>query len=265
MAMRMRAMAGMFCVCAGTAALAASGGSAASNAGTPADAPQTGWHIVLRNGFDLTCARMAEAGEKTRLYLHPAGEDFVDVPSAEIVETEQVELPVDSAAQPQATSAGGNAMPSATQVDIAALAAGAGAWTQLDPDLIASIIHAESAGNAHAVSHAGAQGLMQLMPGTARLAHVDNSFDATENVFGGAGYFDALMLLYHDDLPRALAAYNAGPAAVAKYHGIPPYRETQTYVARVITEFNRRKRLAARQVAKAATRAQNVQLASAAK
>jgi soluble lytic murein transglycosylase-like protein len=81
---------------------------------------------------------------------------------------------------------------------------------------------------------------MQLMPATAKDLGVADSFKPEENVRGGATYLDALLTRYHDNLALALAAYNAGPEAVAKYHGIPPYRETQAYVARVIHEFNRR-------------------------
>jgi soluble lytic murein transglycosylase-like protein len=69
---------------------------------------------------------------------------------------------------------------------------------------------------------------------------VEDSFKPDENLRGGSIYLDALLTYYHDNLALALAAYNAGPEAVAKYHGIPPYRETQAYVARVIHEFNRR-------------------------
>jgi soluble lytic murein transglycosylase-like protein len=81
---------------------------------------------------------------------------------------------------------------------------------------------------------------MQLMPGTAAELGVEDSFQPDENVQGGSAYLDALLTRYRDNLALALAAYNAGPAAVAKYHGIPPYRETRVYVARVIHEFNRR-------------------------
>jgi soluble lytic murein transglycosylase-like protein len=81
---------------------------------------------------------------------------------------------------------------------------------------------------------------MQLMPGTAKQLGVQNSFTPQENVRGGADYLDQLLTHYHDNMAKALAAYNAGPAAVDRYHGIPPYRETQVYVARVIHEFNRR-------------------------
>jgi soluble lytic murein transglycosylase-like protein len=116
----------------------------------------------------------------------------------------------------------------------------AGADHNLDVDLLASVVKAESDGNTRAVSRAGARGLMQLMPGTATGLGVEDSFQPDQNVRGGSTYLDKLLTLYHDNLAMALAAYNAGPEAVDKYHGIPPYRETQAYVARVIHEFNRR-------------------------
>jgi soluble lytic murein transglycosylase-like protein len=107
-------------------------------------------------------------------------------------------------------------------------------------DLLASVVKAESGGNSRAVSRTGARGLMQLMPGTAAGLGVKDSFQPNENVRGGSTYLDALLVRYHDNLALALAAYNAGPQAVDRYHGIPPYRETQAYVLRVIHEFNRR-------------------------
>ena len=81
---------------------------------------------------------------------------------------------------------------------------------------------------------------MQLMPGTASDLGVQDSYKPDQNVRGGSTYLDALLVQYHDNLALALAAYNAGPAAVARYRGIPPYHETRLYVARVIHEFNRR-------------------------
>ena len=103
----------------------------------------------------------------------------------------------------------------------------AGASHNLDVDLLASVVRAESGGNIHAVSRTGAQGLMQLMPGTASDLGVTDSFRADQNINGGTAYLDALLVSYHENLALALAAYNAGPAAVDKYHGVPPYRETR--------------------------------------
>jgi soluble lytic murein transglycosylase-like protein len=116
----------------------------------------------------------------------------------------------------------------------------AGADHNLDVDLLASLVKAESNGNARAVSRAGAAGLMQLMPATANDLGVHDRFEPGQNVRGGSTYLDALLTRYHDNLALALAAYNAGPLAVDKYHGIPPYNETRAYVAHVIHEFNRR-------------------------
>jgi soluble lytic murein transglycosylase-like protein len=116
----------------------------------------------------------------------------------------------------------------------------AGHEHNLDVDLLASLVKAESGGDARAKSRAGAQGLMQLMPATARNMGVADSYKPEENVRGGSAYLDAMLVRYNDNLALALAAYNAGPDAVDKYHGIPPYHETRAYVARVIHEFNRR-------------------------
>jgi soluble lytic murein transglycosylase-like protein len=99
--------------------------------------------------------------------------------------------------------------------------------------LVHSVIRAESNYNPNAVSLKGALGLMQLIPATARRFGVSNAFDAQENIQGGVRYLRFLLDYYQNDYVRAIAAYNAGEAAVDKYHGIPPYAETQNYVSRV--------------------------------
>ena len=124
----------------------------------------------------------------------------------------------------------------------------------IDPDFINSVIHAESGFNTRAVSPKGAQGLMQLMPGTASNMGVDNAFDATANVDGGTRYLRSLLEKYNYDVPKALAAYNAGPHRVDQYHGVPPYLETRAYVARIIREYNKKK-LAEQKAAAAPQRA----------
>lgn len=107
----------------------------------------------------------------------------------------------------------------------------------VEPSLIKAVIKAESGFNRKAVSHKGAQGLMQLMPDTATLLRVNDPFDPTENIFGGTRYLRKLLDRFgHMEL--AVAAYNAGPEAVASHNGIPPYQETRTFVQRVIRYYN---------------------------
>ncbi len=108
----------------------------------------------------------------------------------------------------------------------------AGTAHDVPPWLIKAVIVAESAGDPTAVSRAGAKGLMQLMEGTARDLGVENAFDPEQNIWGGTRYL-RMMLDRFGSIPLALAAYNAGPGAVERYGGIPPYSETQNYVRRV--------------------------------
>jgi soluble lytic murein transglycosylase-like protein len=100
----------------------------------------------------------------------------------------------------------------------------------VETHLVHSVIRAESNYNAKAVSPKGAQGLMQLIPATARRFGVSNTFDPKENIQGGVRYLRFLLDYYQGDYPKAIAAYNAGEGAVDKYNGIPPYLETQNYV-----------------------------------
>ena len=104
----------------------------------------------------------------------------------------------------------------------------------LDPKLVEALIRVESAFNSRAVSSKGAMGLMQLMPGTALDLGVENAFDVEENLRGGTAYLRSLLDRFSGDLTLALAGYNAGPGAVEKYQGVPPYRETTEYVRRVL-------------------------------
>ncbi len=116
---------------------------------------------------------------------------------------------------------------------------------QLDPLLVHSVIRAESNYNPYALSPKGAQGLMQLIPATARRFGVANAFNPAQNIEGGVRYLKYLLALY-GDYPRALAAYNAGEAAVDRYRGIPPYAETRSYVYQVGKNLGAARRAAER-------------------
>ena len=108
----------------------------------------------------------------------------------------------------------------------------------VNQELIKAIITVESCFDRYAVSRVGAKGLMQLMPETAKIMGVHNVFNAKDNIRGGTRYFRKMLELFEFNVELALAAYNAGPNAVKKYNGIPPYKETQGYVKKVIKHYN---------------------------
>jgi hypothetical protein len=129
-----------------------------------------------------------------------------------------------------------------------------------------SVIKAESGFNVRAVSPKGAQGLMQLMPGTASQLGVPNAFDPQANVEGGTRYLRELLERYNFDLVKALAAYNAGPQRVEQFGGVPPFHETQAYVARIVKDFNKKKIAQAKPgTTTSATKAASTQKAAGAK
>lgn len=129
--------------------------------------------------------------------------------------------------------------PAAEGTDIRALAIAAAQRHGLDPNLVLAVVGVESAFQPGAVSHKGAQGLMQLMPATARELGVRNPLDPAQNLDGGTRYLRQLIALYGGDLGKALAAYNAGPGAVRRHRGVPPYRETHHYITRVLKRYER--------------------------
>lgn len=216
-----------------------------SIAGLPAHALE---RVTLRNGFTVDCTHHAAIGDRTRLFTSLDDSSYQELATEQIVGVEMLpDEPVKSALSPAAVKL----YTEPTAAEMRHLLESAGAAHNVDVELLASVVKAESAFNTHAVSRTGARGLMQLMPGTAQKLGVDDAFRADQNIAGGTAYLDSLLKMYKDNLALALAAYNAGPGAVARYHGVPPFRETRAYVARVITEFVRRKRAIASSAAMA--------------
>jgi len=196
--------------------------------------------VTLRNGFSYDCARYEPIDDShIRLFLTTQASDFIDLSRKSIATIETLPDPPTPLAAAAATAL-------APAPNVPELINQAGAQHHIDADLLASVIRAESGFHANAVSRTGARGLMQLMPGTAHQLGVDDAFRPDQNIAGGTTYLDQLLDRYDPDndthgLALALAAYNAGPAAVDRYHGIPPYAETRAYVVRVMNEFKRRK------------------------
>jgi soluble lytic murein transglycosylase-like protein len=195
---------------------------------------------ILRNGFTIRHERRDLVGPNTRLYLGADPASFVDVPTTEIDHFEK------DLSAPPATATTASTPQVSLQKTIEILSD----RYRLDPDLVNSVIRAESGFNPRAVSRKGAQGLMQLMPQTASSLGVADPLDPQANVEGGTRYLRELLERYNFDLIKALAAYNAGPERVTQFGGVPPYRETRAYVAGIIRDFNRKK-LAEQKQAKA--------------
>ena len=187
--------------------------------------------LRLTNGFSMECDHHAVIDGRVRVFTDP--DSYIELRPEEVQSFETLPNAPKPAILPAES-------PKLAPTDVRQILASAGEQHNVDVDLLASVVKAESAGNVHARSRAGARGLMQLMPQTANDLGVKDRDDAGQNVRGGTAYLDQLLVRYHENLALALAAYNAGPAAVDRYHGIPPYRETRAYVARVIHEFNRR-------------------------
>src|SRR3954469_2895055 len=200
-------------------------------------------YAVMRNGFALKHERREVLGEITRLYMSASNpSSFVDVPSADIVSFGKDEIVIAPEVPKQVP------LPALT---IDQSIAQAGEKHHIDPDFINSVVRAESGFRPRAVSPKGAQGLMQLMPKTAAGLGVKDSFNSNENVEAGTRYLRQLLEQFDYDAVKALAAYNAGPDRVTHYHGMPPYSETRSYVARIVRDYNKKKaaddRLAAKQ------------------
>jgi soluble lytic murein transglycosylase-like protein len=187
--------------------------------------------FLLTTGYSLVAERHERVGDRIR--LHAADGGVTEMPASLVTgieERESAPVPAAPPEQPQV-----QAGPPVIENIVAAESA----TNRLHPELLYSVIAAESNFNPQALSAKGAIGLMQLMPETAAELEV-NPHDPAQNVQGGAQYLRFLLNKYagsKDQLVRAIAAYNAGPAAVDRYNGIPPYAETQNFVSRVLKRF----------------------------
>ncbi len=202
---------------------------------------------VLRNGFSIRHERRTVLGLVTRLYVNGDGSSYVDIPTQDIDHFEaapaepaaaRVSLQAPTTGSRPPVSRSSHAQLSAA--DLNQLVSASSDHYRLDPDLVSSVIKAESGFNVRAVSRKGAQGLMQLMPETAMKLGVPDAFDPQANVEGGTRYLRELLERYNFDLVKALAAYNAGPQRVEQFGGVPPYYETKAYVARIVRDFNKK-------------------------
>ncbi len=186
-----------------------------------------GEEIVLNTGFRLRADRHVVEEGVIRLYT---GDAVTSFPVSAVVAVEQDDF------LPPPPPVPGPALPVIVAQDPRELVTQAALRQGLPPELLHSIAQVESGYRQDAVSPKGAMGIMQLMPGTARELEADPA-DAAENVDAGARYLRELLLKYLDDpnqLRKALAAYNAGPGAVDRFNGVPPYRETLQYVQKVL-------------------------------
>jgi len=194
---------------------------------------QAAENIVLQNGFSIAAERHEISGSTVRIF---ADGGITEMPANLIAHVDQVESPA-----PQEKPAEVVAEPAPPiELTPAQLAAASALKYSMPPEFVASVMKAESDFNPAAISPKGAIGLMQLMPDTAKTLGADPKKPA-ENADAGARYLHDLLAKYEgspDQVVLALAAYNAGPGAVEKYHGVPPYRETREYILRVLKGWN---------------------------
>ncbi|HWM94526.1 MAG TPA: lytic transglycosylase domain-containing protein [Thermoanaerobaculia bacterium] len=215
--------------------------------GLAGDAPARAELVVLTDGRFLKVKTYEVAGEQARLNLYHGGSMTLPIERVErIVDDEYIPPP-----EPDPVEVVAEAAPAAPiQLRFAesqpvpegpygTLIYETAKRHQVNPQVVAALIRQESAGKIRAVSHKGARGLMQLMPATAQRFGVrkEQLFDPQHNLEAGVRYLSWLMDQFPNDLARVLAAYNAGEGAVARYRGIPPYRETQNYVRRIFTNL----------------------------
>lgn len=201
--------------------------------------------IVLRTGFRLAADRHEVQGDTIRIF---SGDGVTEMPASLVASVEVVEAPAAPSAaltaappadKPPALAEPDGTAPVSGHTPVE-LARSAAVKYSLPDAFVAGVMRAESGFNPAAISPKGAIGLMQLMPGTARNLGADPTKPA-ENADAGTRYLRDLLVRYEDrpdQVVLALAAYNAGPAAVEKYHGVPPFRETREYILRVLKAWN---------------------------
>ena len=194
---------------------------------------QAGEYAVLANGFRLHADRHEQADGVVMLYT---GSGRIEMPAGDVVAFEPDGPAVEQAKAPKPAPVVGEAL---CEPDARTLVKDAARYAELPVELVESVARAESAFHTDAVSKKGALGVMQLMPETAAAFQADPK-NVAQNIYAGALYLRELLLEYDGDVVRAVAAYNAGPGAVGKYHGLPPYAETHAYVNRVIGDYLRK-------------------------
>lgn len=185
-----------------------------------------GEYAVLASGFRIHADRHETEGPTVRLFSNGG---MTEVPAAEVSRFE-VEEYTPPAPKP--------APAAVAQPNTRELITSAAKTHGLPSAFVHSVVAAESGYRPNALSPKGAIGLMQLMPGTARALGADPAIPE-QNVNAGARYLRELLIRYNSDSVRALAAYNAGPGVVDRYHGVPPYRETRAYITRVLRQYER--------------------------
>ena len=188
-------------------------------------AAQAGY-LVLRSGARMNVSSYALVGEKYRVQMDGG---WAEIAASEVVAIEPEEIFVPAPKMPLEKAPYGELIRKASEK------------YGVDADLVYSVVAAESNFNARAVSRRNAKGLMQLLPDTAQRLGVKDIFDPAQNLEAGTRYLRDLLKLYQGDLALALAAYNAGPAAVGRYGNVPPYNETIAYVRAIRKTYAQRK------------------------
>ena len=183
-------------------------------------------YFVLRSGARLTVNSYQLLGERYRVQINGG---TAEIAASDVVAIEPEEIFIPAPRMPLAQAPYGQLIQTAAQK------------YGVDPDLVFSVITAESNFNPNAVSRRGARGLMQLLPSTATRLGVKDIFDPGQNIDAGTRYLHELLTLYQGDLVLTVAAYNAGPGALQKYGRVPPYRETQSYIRAIRKTYAQRK------------------------